>query len=220
MLPSKKFATPITSGSFVWSTQFDFDRLMRDVRDGSQDAAWELLERIGPHVERVVHKLLNRELRSKFDSMDFVQAVWASFFVNRREITTFTHPEQLIRFLVLTARNKVICEHRRRMLTIKHDVRRDEMNISRITEVEEMQLPPEPSPSQFAIARECWNQMIDGQPELNRQVVMRKYMGDTIEEIATALRVNRRTVTRILGGLLPAKSPRFLKSAFRVSNPS
>ena len=209
MLPSKKFVTPVSpvsSGSPVWSTQFEFDRLMRDVRDGSQEAAWELLERVGPHVERVVHKLLNRELRSKFDSMDFVQAVWASFFVNRREIATFTHPEQLIRFLVSMARNKVIGEHRRRLLTIKRDVKREELTISRISEAEEMQMRSDPSPSQYAIARECWQRMIDGQPELNRQVVMRKYMGDTNEEIAAALSINRRTVTRILGKLLPQKS--------------
>lgn len=189
--------------SLYWSSPGEFDRLMDEVRNGSQDAAWELLERVGPHVHRVVHRMLNRELRSKFDSMDFVQAVWASFFVNRRQICSFARPEQLIGFLVAMARNKVVQEHRRRMQTVKYDVRREAAGANEIGSISETQIHPEPSPSQFAMARECWNQIVTGQPELHRQIVMRKYMGDTHEEIAEHLGINRRTITRILNQLVP-----------------
>lgn len=189
-----------------WSAPGEFERLIVAVREGSQEAAWDLLERVGPHVQRVVHRMLNRELRSKFDSMDFVQAVWASFFVNRRQIVTFTRPEQLIGFLVGMARHKVITEHRRRILTEKYDVRREKTNAMDTATVEETQVHPAPSPSQFAVARECWNRLIDGQPELHRQIVVRKYMGDSHDEIAATLGINRRTITRVLGRLLPRES--------------
>jgi RNA polymerase sigma-70 factor (ECF subfamily) len=189
-----------------WLPASEFNQLMDGIRAGSQDAAWELLERIGPHVHRVVSRMLVRELRSKFDSMDFVQAVWASFFVNRRQIASFARPEQLIGFLVGMARNKVIDEHRRRVRTEKWDVRRENSVETEITSIEESDVPTEPSASQFAIARECWRKLIDGQPELHRQIVVRKYMGDTHEEIAATLGINRRTVTRVLGSLLPRES--------------
>jgi RNA polymerase sigma factor (sigma-70 family) len=189
-----------------WSAPGEFERLIGEVREGSQDAAWDLLERVGPHVQRVVHKMLNRELRSKFDSVDFVQAVWASFFINRQKIAEFTEPSQLIRFLVGMARNKVISEHRRRILTEKYDVRRERPDAMANPAIEETQVYPAPSPSQFAIARECWHQLIDGQPEMYRQIVVRKYMGESHDEIAMALRINRRTITRILDRLLPKES--------------
>jgi RNA polymerase sigma factor (sigma-70 family) len=185
-----------------WSVPGEFERLIDGVREGSQEAAWDLLERIGPHVHRIVRRMLNRELRSKFDSMDFVQSVWASFFVNRRQIAGFTRPDQLIGFLVIMARNKVVSEHRRRILAVRHDVRR-EKPADEIPAVEETQVDPEPSPSEFAIARECWHKIVDGQPELHRQIVLRRYMGDTHEEIAEMLGINRRTITRVLHRLLP-----------------
>ena len=73
-------------------------------------------------------------------------------------------------------------------------------------EMEETQVYPEPSPSQFAMARECWHQMVDGKPDIYREVVIRKYMGETHDEIALALRINRRTISRILGRVLPKES--------------
>lgn len=184
----------------------EFNRLIEEIRDGSQDAAWVLLERVGPHVQRVVRHMLNRELRSKFDSMDFVQAVWASFFVNRNLIISFTKPEQLVRFLVSMARNKVISENRRRILTEKYDVRR-EKSADQIGEKNlEAQTPFVSSPSQFAMARECWQQLLRNQPELSRQILLRKYMGEKNEEIALTLGINRKTVTRVLGQILERES--------------
>ena len=191
-----------SEGSFDWAERGEFERLMEEVRAGSQDAAWELLERIGPHVHRVVHRMINREIRGRFDSLDFVQAVWASFFVNRRQISSFSRPEQLIRFLVVMARNKVMDEHRRLLTTEKHDVRREKVSVQDLHAIEESPIPQGASPSQFAIARECWQRMLEGQPELHRQIVYRRYMGDTHEEIAATLGINRRTITRVLERML------------------
>ena len=210
MLPEKNLDSlgpPSELVSDACSTlEGEFDRLIDEIRDGSQDAAWDLLERVGPHVQRVVHKMLSRELRSKFDSMDFVQAVWASFFVNRRQIVTFTRPEQLIRFLISMARNKVITEHRKRIMTEKYDVRREKSSAINDPDAVESQMPTGPSPSQYAVARECWQQLLRDKPELSRQIVLRKYMGESHEEIAAKLGINRRTITRVLGEILPRES--------------
>src|SRR5688572_23874581 len=66
--------------------QKDFSTLMQCVREGSADATKELLDRYGPHVLRVVRRKLNRKLRPKFDSVDFVQDVWASFFTTPQQL--------------------------------------------------------------------------------------------------------------------------------------
>jgi RNA polymerase sigma factor (sigma-70 family) len=179
----------------------EFERLMDAVRSGSQDAAWELLERVGPHVLRVVRRMLSQEMRSKFDSTDFVQAVWASFFVNRQQISGFTRPEQLISFLTSMARNKVVGEFRRRVLTTKFDVNR-ETSLTKEGCPGLAESRGQSSPSEFAMARECWERLIDGQPEHYQRILMLKYMGESHDAIAESLGLNRKTVTRVLEKLL------------------
>ena len=61
-------------------TSFAF--LMEQLRLGDQDAAWTIIEIYGPHIKRVVRRDMHDKLRSKYDSADFVQAVWASFSGN------------------------------------------------------------------------------------------------------------------------------------------
>ena len=98
---------------------------MRGVREGSQDAGWKLVETYGPHILRVVRRSLSQDLRTKFDSIDFVQAVWASIFAEPTRLATFEQPEQLIAYLAAVARNKVVDEFRRRVQTQKFDVKRE-----------------------------------------------------------------------------------------------
>ena len=73
----------------------EFLRLIEEVRAGSEDAIRELVDIYGHHVYRIVRYRLNRELRSQYDSQDFCQSVWASFFANRDAIIRFKRPEEL-----------------------------------------------------------------------------------------------------------------------------
>jgi DNA-directed RNA polymerase specialized sigma24 family protein len=91
-----------------------FHELMRQVRLGSEDAVRELLDLYGKHIIHVVRRRLHREMRSKFDSQDFVQAVWASFFTKPCLNASFENPKKLIVFLAEVASNKVIEEWRKR----------------------------------------------------------------------------------------------------------
>ena len=56
----------------------DFSRLLRRAIEGEVAATSELLTRCEPEIQRIVRANLPRKIRSKFDSMDFVQAVWKS----------------------------------------------------------------------------------------------------------------------------------------------
>src|SRR4051812_35813356 len=91
------------------------------IRAGDEDAARELLGRYEAKVRLVVRRQLPRLLRSRFDSQDFLQSVWGSFFRRMRAgQAELDAPEKLIAFLARAARNKVIDEYRRAS-SQKHD---------------------------------------------------------------------------------------------------
>jgi RNA polymerase sigma factor (sigma-70 family) len=184
-----------------------FDELVAQLKAGSQDAAWELVELYGPHILRVVRRTLTREIRPKFDSQDFVQAVWASFFTHRERFLKVDRPEQLVGLLAATARHKIVDEVRRRLETKKHNVRRERSMDDSNVVVKDTLVSGDPTPSQIAIARERWTQMMDQQPEQCRQIVNLRLAGETHEAIARALGVSKKTVQRVLQRLLRENEP-------------
>ena len=85
----------------------DFGTLMAQVQEGCTEAAQKLHEVYGPHILRAVRRRLHQRLRSKYDSLDFVQDVWASFFGDVPQKYTFAQPEDLVAFLSGMAQKKV-----------------------------------------------------------------------------------------------------------------
>ena len=81
----------------------DFCNLMRRLGEGSQEAAWELVDRYGEDIRRTVRRVLCIKLRPKFDSLDFVQLVWNSFFRARANFDRFHRPEELAAYLAAMA---------------------------------------------------------------------------------------------------------------------
>lgn len=180
----------------------EFAELMERVHDGSQDAAWQLLEKYGPHVKRYVRRSLNQEMRSKFDSLDFAQVVWASFFREPDRFRRLDSPTALLAYLASLARNKVVGETRRRMKSVKNHVHR-EVGFGDLHEDLEIRCPnPDPSPSAVAIARERWCQLVDNQPESVRRILELRFMGATFPEIAEQLNINERTARKAIERLV------------------
>ncbi len=174
-----------------------FNELMDEVRSGSEAATVRFLDLYGDHIYRAVRRRLNRVLRPKFDSQDFVQAVWVSFFRNRSQVARFERPEELIAFLTRVAGNKVIDECRRRMQTQKSNVNR-ECSIDDDNQHGKMIAGREPPASQIAIAKEQWERMTDGVPSHYRKILELRAGGETHERIARMLDVNEKTVRRVL----------------------
>lgn len=188
----------------------EFTELMERVHDGSQDAAWQLLEKYGPHVKRYVRRSLNQEMRSKFDSLDFAQVVWASFFREPDRFRRLENPTALLAYLASLARNKVVGEVRRRMMSEKNDINR-EIGFGELEEDLHVRCAhPDPSPSSVAMARERWHQLVDNQPESVRKIVELRFMGATFPEIAEQLNINERTarkaIERLMGEVAEAEN--------------
>src|SRR4051812_38659851 len=84
---------------------------------GDEKALGEL-KRFEDDIRMMVRVRLPRPLRSQFDSMDFVQDVWQSFFrIFKHDPERFAKVKNLRSFLAGVARNKIYEEHRRRSLT-------------------------------------------------------------------------------------------------------
>ncbi len=179
----------------------EFGDLMQRLREGSDEAARELLDRYGEHILRVVRRRLNRQMRSKFDSIDFVQAVWASFFADLPQERQFDCPEALMAFLVTLAQNKVIEAVRQRLRSRKFDITREKA-LPAVDEDTDFGLRTrEPSPSQVAVANEEWRRLLADLPAHYQRMLVLLREGHTQKDIALELGVNEKTVRRVLDRL-------------------
>src|SRR5207253_8793330 len=105
--------------------QEELTLLMRRVQQESEDAVKEFLDKYGQPIYRVVRQRLSKRLRAKYDSSDFVQSVWASFFALPTRGQAFQTPEALTAYLANMARHKVADVHRQRLGAAKYDVNRE-----------------------------------------------------------------------------------------------
>jgi RNA polymerase sigma factor (sigma-70 family) len=155
----------------------------------------------GDHILRVVRRRLHGQLRRQFDSMDFQQAVWASFFDISRERLTFQSPEELNRYLAAMTVNKLTDAFRNHLQTQKH-------NLNREKSLEEMQpsfVPADPrqaTPSQLALADEFWERLLtvcDGvrDPKFRTVFAMLRD-GHTYEEISAETGFHVKLIQRLV----------------------
>lgn len=176
----------------------EFQSLLAQVRDGSDDAARQLYEAYGRHVMLVVRRNLAKNLRSKFDSLDFAQAVWASFFAEREKIVDLAGPESLINYLAVVARNKVVSEYRRRNGTQQYDVRREHGLPQAAPDEAPDVIGRSPTPSQVAVANELWVTMFENLPEREREILRLRWQGWNNEQVAEHFGLNEKTIRRII----------------------
>jgi RNA polymerase sigma-70 factor (ECF subfamily) len=92
----------------------DFLDLIRRVRARDHTAAAELVKRYAPAMRRVIRlKLRDSRMRRVLDSTDICQGVLASFFIRAASGQyDLERPGQLLRLLVIMARNKLVSESR------------------------------------------------------------------------------------------------------------
>jgi RNA polymerase sigma-70 factor (ECF subfamily) len=177
----------------------NIQELLARIKEGDDEAARELLKRYEPKIRLVVRRQLPRLLRSRFDSIDFLQSIWGSFFHKIQTGANDLMEEQnLITFLAWAARNKVIDEYRR-AATQRQDIRREEKLESRSDKDD--CLAAGDSPSQLAQAHETYDRLRDLLPA-DRQVILElKAAGYSSREIGGRLGISERTVQRVLEDL-------------------
>jgi len=181
------------------SADHELESLIERIRCGDEQAVERLLERYGPHVRRVVRQKLPRELRRRFDSIDFVQSVWRQFFDKLRAgRIKFQESRQLARFLVQMAAGKVADQCRRLLGAAKRDLTREvPLNEGESTAGDEPLVAPTPTPSQAVEANERLNRLLAGRPRSHQQVILLRLEGFTFGEIAAKTGLSERSARRI-----------------------
>ncbi|HWE35478.1 MAG TPA: sigma-70 family RNA polymerase sigma factor [Isosphaeraceae bacterium] len=178
----------------------DIRGFLARIKAGDEGAARELLVRYEAEVRLVVRRQLPRLLRSRFDSLDFLQSVWGSFF---RRVRTgpaeFEDSRHLVAFLARAAKNKVIDEYRRAG-SQKQDMHREEPLWAEGDSPRDLAADID-TPSEVAQAREAFGQLRDLLPEDRREVLELKAQGLSSGEIGARLGISERTVQRVIEDL-------------------
>ncbi len=178
-----------------------FADLMAQAKAGDQAAVRLVLSRFGREVQMMVRARLPRKLRNQYDSADFVQAVWQSFFADGpRQSPDFQRIAHFRKYLAGVARNKIYEQHRRLTRTEKYDICREERLYIRRgdRDVPREVVSPGPSPSQAAQEGDRLDRLIAGRTQLEIDVIQLRRLGLTFDEIAAQTGVSERTARRII----------------------
>src|SRR5262249_46024260 len=175
----------------------EFNALLQRLRAGDEEAARFLLARYGPHILRVVRRRLDRKLRSKFDSLDFMQDVWASFFAQRPPENAFASPQALFAFLATLARNTVVEAVRQRFVGKKYNINR-ECSLEDSEGGRGQRAAHQATPSEIVVAQEEWDRLLDRRSPEQQQILVMLRLGYTHAEIAGKLGVCEKTVARLV----------------------
>lgn len=179
----------------------DIADLITRARAGDEQAIRQLLTAFEEELKIIVRGRLPRTLRTRFDSMDFVQAAWKSFFTDlRSRPLEFANVHHLRSFLAGVVRNKIHEQHRRHTKTAKNDVGREERLYTRRAgrEVRRDFVSHDPTPSKKVQADDQLERLIAGCTPREVQVITLRYQGMTFEEIAERTGLSDRTVRRLL----------------------
>ena len=129
------------------------DELIERLNKGDISAAERAFVAYEPYLRMAVRRRLSGPLRTKFDSMDIVQSVWADVVSGLGDAGwRFADRSHLRAFLVKVARNRLIDRHRQhhraieREQTLADDRRRRMLPKAR-----------EPRPSEIAQGTSCGN---------------------------------------------------------------
>jgi DNA-directed RNA polymerase specialized sigma24 family protein len=174
-----------------------FQALLWQVQQGSHDAARELYETYVEHVLRGVRMRLWQRMRSRFDSQDFAQQVWASFFVEPASLPSFQTPEELVSYLMRMAANKVAGEGRH-LQTQKNNIQRETRIDPLATAAGPHPASRDPTPSAVAVYHEQYDRLVGDQPPGVKRIVERRALGKTFDEIAAELEIDESTARRVM----------------------
>ncbi len=186
----------------------DFSALLARVAAGSPEAAQEFIERYGKLLLHAVRQQLPRRLRPGFDSLDFVQDVWVSFFAELPAKTPVASPD-VVPYLARMARNKVLTALRRRR-ALKGDVGREMPLVVTNDDGEELELAlpaPGPTASQLVFAEEVWERLLRGKTPVQQRILILLRQGFTHAEIAQELGISTKTAQRLARKALDRIAP-------------
>jgi RNA polymerase sigma-70 factor (ECF subfamily) len=180
----------------------NFRTLMQRVLAGDPAAAERLCRDYQSHILRVVRRRLTPRLRSRFDSLDYVQDVWSSFFAQPPRDHDFEDPAALVAYLERMAQFKVGEVHRQAG-TLKNDIHREQPLEAPGGWPDERLRANQPTPSQIVGAEDEWQRMLRGRSPQHQRILHLLRQGLSHREIAELLKTTEKTIQRLVRNLFP-----------------
>ncbi len=169
------------------------DELIERLNNGDRSAAERAFLAYEPYLRMAVRRRLSGPLRTKLDSVDIVQSVWADLLAGLGEARwQFADRSHFRAFLVKVACNRLIDRRRQYHLAIERE--------KTLAEIAPHELPRarEPRPSEIAQGNELWEQMLDQCNPTHREVLILKRQGLLLDEIAARTGFHEGSIRRIL----------------------
>jgi len=159
---------------------------------GDERAARDVFETYGPYLRMVVRRRLTSPLRTKLDSEDIVQSVWADLLdVFREGGDRFPDAEKLRAFLVRATCNRLIDRHRQHATSLRRE------HSSSDVPFEIFAAGKDDRPSEAIQADELWERMVATCPPAHRELLRMKRDGLPLAEIAARSGLHPSSVRRI-----------------------
>jgi RNA polymerase sigma-70 factor (ECF subfamily) len=169
------------------------EALLEKLCQGDEAAAEQVFLAYEPYLRKVVRRQVPARLRSKFDSIDVVQSVWADVLHGFRAAGwQFADTGHLRAFLVKATRNRFIDRYRQ----YRSAAARERSLTS--AAVPAGVPSAEPRPSEIVQADELWQQMLAQCPPAHQEVLRLKRQGLSLAEIAARTNFHEDSVRRIV----------------------
>jgi RNA polymerase sigma factor (sigma-70 family) len=168
------------------------DELIERLNKGDVSAAERAFVAYEPYLRMAVRRRLSGPLRTKLDSMDIVQSVWADVLAGLGDSGwRFADRSHFRAFLVKVARNRMIDRRRQHHRAIAKE------QALAVMQPDELPKAPQPRPSESAQGHELWTSMLDHCSPAHREILILKRQGLLMTEIATRTGLHEGSIRRI-----------------------
>ncbi|MDR3639574.1 MAG: RNA polymerase sigma factor [Isosphaeraceae bacterium] len=169
------------------------DQLLAQLNSGDRAATEQVFRTYEPYLRILVRRELRAELRTKFDSSDVVQSVWADLLEGiQGRGWRFADRAHLQAFLVRLSKNRFIDLCRKHGPALAHEKPLADHALA------ETFAGDAPRPSEVAQGNELWERILALCPPNHRELVQMKLKGLTVDEIAGRVGLHPNSVRRIL----------------------
>jgi len=176
--------------------------LLRRIRSGSDDAATQLYLRYARRLRAMANANLSKDLTPRVDSEDIVQSVFRTFF---RRVAggeyEIPNGEELWGLLLVIGLNKV-----RALGSYHRASKRDVLKTIRGESLEGVGKQVEEDETELSILKIAINEVLEELSPVHREILSDRIEGREVAEIASRVGRSKRSVERILQGLLQSLS--------------
>lgn len=169
------------------------DCLVAKLSSGDMSAAEPLYLEFEPYLRMVVRRNLPRRLRTKLDSADVVQSVWAKLMAGLHNAEwDFANAAQLRAFLLKATRNRLIDRVRQHRQALERE--------QPLTDTVPANMPRsrEPRASEVAQADDLWQQMLLLCPPEHHELLRLKCQGLPLADVAARTGMHVDSVRRVI----------------------